>query len=448
MSLFEGQEVELTIEKPASGGRMIARHLGQIVLVRGAIPGERVRAWIERAEKRMAYAVTRDVVEASPDRRAPAPGPEGPTHNNDPLCGGLLYSHIAYPRQLAIKSDVIRDAFGRLARYPIDRPIDVAGSPEEGYRMRARLHVHGGRAGFYREGTHQLCEAAGTKQLRLETVAAAGRLAASLERDAPGAVVSITIAENIAGDERAAHLELAPGARLADEALERAASDARLAGISAQEASSREPRAIGDPAVGDPLSALTNDRIGDGVLRRHAASFFQGNRFLLSTLILAVADAAPDTGEVVDLYAGVGLFSVVLAALGRLEVTAVEGDRASGADLRDNARAHAPRLDVHVGSVEAYLAARAGKAGRARRPATLLLDPPRTGLSKEAAESIIRLGPQRLVYVSCDPPTLARDARRLLDAGYTLDSIRAFDFFPNTPHVESLATLSRRTANT
>src|SRR3954465_15182852 len=96
MPLVEGQQVELSIEKPVSGGRMIARHLGQIVLVRGAIPGERVVAWIERAEKRMAYAVTREVLEGSPDRR---------TAFDDPLCGGALYSHIAYPRQLAMNSE-------------------------------------------------------------------------------------------------------------------------------------------------------------------------------------------------------------------------------------------------------------------------------------------------------------------------------------------------------
>ena len=388
----------------------------------------------------------REVVEASPDRRTDGAG------HHDPLCGGALYSHIAYDRQLAIKSEVIRDAFSRLGRYPIDRPIDVAGSPEEGYRMRARLHVHGGRAGFYREGTHQLCDAAATRQLRTETVAAVAGLAAALEREAPGETVSVTIAENLEGDERAAHLELAPGARLTDEVLERAAADAQLSGISTQDPSTRGLRTIGHPVVSDPLSALTNDRVPDGTLRRHAASFFQGNRFLLSSLILAVADAAPDTGEVVDLYAGVGLFSVVLAALGRLEVTAVEGDRTSGADLRENARPHAPRLDAHIASVEAYLASRAGgrapgKGGRARRPATLLMDPPRTGLSREAVESIIRLAPERVVYVSCDPPTLARDARRLLDAGYSLDALRGFDFFPNTPHIESLAMLSRRPAN-
>lgn len=450
MSLFEGQEVELTIEKPAAGGRMIARHLGQVVLVRGAIPGERVRAWIERAEKRMAYAVTREVVEPSPDRRSA--GPEDPA-NSDPLCGGALYSHIAYQRQLAIKSDVIRDAFGRLGRYPIDHPIDVAGSPEEGYRMRARFHVHGARAGFYREGTHQLCDAAATKQLRPEAVAAVHRLAAVLDREAPGEAVSITFAENLAGDERAAHLELAPRARITDETLERASADAALLGISAQDPSIGELRAIGHPVVGDPLSALTGDRAHEGTLRRHAASFFQGNRHLLGPLVRAVADAAPDTGEVLDLYAGVGLFAVTLAALGRLEVTAVEGDRVSGADLRENARPYAPRLNAQVASVEAYLASRSGagafaKGTRLRRPATVILDPPRTGLSKEAADAIVRHPPARLVYVSCDPPTLARDARRLLDAGYSLDALRAFDFFPNTPHVESLATfLLSRPAN-
>src|SRR6186713_3160222 len=199
MALSEGQQIELTIEKPVSGGRMIARHQGEVVLVRGAIPGERVTAWIEKAEKRMAYAVTREVVEASPDRRR---------GGDDPLCGGALYAHIEYSRQLAIKSDVIRDAFARVGRYPIDRPIEVAGSPEEGYRMRARFHVHGPRAGFYREGTHQLCDAAATRQLRAECVASAANLAAALDRGARGAAASIAITENIAGTDRAAHVEL------------------------------------------------------------------------------------------------------------------------------------------------------------------------------------------------------------------------------------------------
>lgn len=435
MSLVEGQQVELVIEKPASGGRMIARHLGQVVLVRGAIPGERVRAWVERAEKRLAYAVTREVVEASPDRRADAA---------DPLCGAALYSHIAYHRQLALKSDVIRDAFTRLGRYPIEQPIDVAGSPEQAYRMRARFHVRGAKAGFYREGTHQLCDAAATGQLRPATLAAVERLASILDRDARDTVMSITMTETIAGDDRAAHLELAPRMRLEDATLEAAAAGAQLAGISAID-DTGGLRTVGLPFVSDPLSAITPTVRGGATLRRHAASFFQGNRYLVPLLVSAVAEAVPDAGEVLDLYAGVGLFSVALAALGHMEVTAVEGDRISGADLRENARPHAPRIDAQVASVEAYVAARAGggKASRRQSPATAVVDPPRTGLSKEAAASIVRLAPSRIVYVSCDPATLARDVRRLLDAGYHLDALRAFDFFPNTPHVESLATLTR-----
>ena len=433
MSLAEGQQVELTIEKPASGGRMIARHLGQVVLVRGAIPGERVRAWVERAEKRMAYAVTREVLEASPDRRPEAP---------DPLCGGTLYSHIAYERQLAIKSDVIRDAFARLGRYPIDRPIAVAGSPEDGYRMRARFHVRGARAGFYREGTHQLCDAAPTRQLREGTVESVQALAASFERDRPGAVAAISVSENIAGDERAAHVDLGAGGSIDAESLERAASDAGLRGVSVRDFNGAAVTSAGTTTVADSLHAITGGRVDAGVLTRHAESFFQGNRFLLAPLVTAVADVVPDTGEIVDLYAGVGLFSVALAALGRLEVTAVEGDRGSGADLAENARAHAPRLRVKQGRVEDYLAGRP----RGIPPATVIVDPPRTGLSREVSDMLPRLEPPLLVYVSCDPPTLARDARRLLDAGYRLDTVRAFDLFPNTPHVEALAVFTRATA--
>lgn len=433
MSLAEGQQVELTIEKPASGGRMIARHHGQVVLVRGAIPGERVRALVERAEKRMAYAVTREVVDPSADRR-PAPA--------DPLCGGALYSHINYPRQLAIKSDVIRDAFARVGRYPIEHAIDVAPSPEEGYRMRARFHVRGGRTGFYREGTHQLCDASATRQLQPVAVEAVATLAEALDRDAPGAVASIAIAENMTGDQRAAHLELAPSAPMAERlrqdpgVLESAAARAGLRGLSAQ-GMNGALTIVGTPAVYESLRAITGGRSPDGVLQRHAESFFQGNRHLLPQLVVAVANVVPEAGDVLDLYAGVGLFSVALAAMGRLELTAVEGDPVSGADLRENARPHEPGLVSRIASVETFLSKRSGS------PATVIVDPPRTGISADAMASLARLKPARLVYVSCDPPTLARDARRLLDADYRLASLRAFDFFPNTPHVESLAVFAR-----
>jgi tRNA/tmRNA/rRNA uracil-C5-methylase (TrmA/RlmC/RlmD family) len=195
------------------------------------------------------------------------------------------------------------------------------------------------------------------------------------------------------------------------------------------------------PIVTDPLSVLTGRDAGGAVLQRRAESFFQGNRFLLRELVAAAVAAIPDSGEVVDLYAGVGLFSVALASTGRSGVVAVEGDHSSGADLRENARAHAPRLDARVQRVEDYLAAH-----RVPRTATVLIDPPRTGLSNAAADGVLRHGPRRIVYVSCDPATLSRDARKLLDGGYRLDALRAFDLFPSTPHVEALAVFTRAAA--
>ena len=243
--------------------------------------------------------------------------------------------------------------------------------------------------------------------------------------------------ENIEASERAAHLELAPGARIDVAALERHAASAGLRGLSARGATTGDLLVAGMAIVTDPLSALIGGA-GGAVLQRRAESFFQGNRFLLRDLVRAVADAVPEHGEVLDLYAGVGLFSVSLAALGRADVTAVEGDRSSGADLRETARAHAPKLEARIQRVEDYLASR-----RVPRTATVVIDPPRTGLSKDAADGMLRHAPHRVVYVSCDPATLARDARKLLDAGYRLDALRAFDLFPNTPHVETIAVFTR-----
>ena len=169
--LTAGQTLTVTIEKPAVGGRMIARVNGQVVLVSGAVPGERVRIRIDRIGKGVAYGDTLTIEEASADRRVPAA---------DPSCGGCLYAHIAYPRQLQIKSLVIADAFGRIGRMPLSHPVSVAASPAEGYRMRARLHYRGRRLGFIREGTHDVCDARATGQLLPATCDVLDRLEADL----------------------------------------------------------------------------------------------------------------------------------------------------------------------------------------------------------------------------------------------------------------------------
>lgn len=415
-----GDIVELAIEKPASGGRMIARHDGLVLLVRGAIPGERVRARVERAERTLAFADVVEILESSPDRR---PGLE------DPLCGGCVFSHIAYPRQLLIKSELIADAFVRLGKLPLQERVDVAGSPETGYRMRARLHARDGRIGSYREGTHELCDAAPGGQLLPETLAAA-RALADAAPDAGIPVSSIQITENLPASQRAAHLELPPGAPV------RAAALGQLIGPAMQGVTARSTTgafaSAGTPAVADSVSALSGVAGAIGELQRHPESFFQANRHLLPSLVRDVLDAVPASGDVLDLYAGVGLFSIALAGTGRGRLTAVEGDRSSGADLERNARPFGGALRVVVTAVEAF-AAREGLT-----PSTILVDPPRTGISKAAMTAVVGHRAPRVVYVSCDPPTMARDARRLVDGGYALAALRAYDLFPNTPHVECL----------
>ena len=420
MAVSVGEELELVIEKPASGGRMIARNDGEVVLVSGAIPGERVLVRVTRAEKRVAFADTVRVLEASADRREP---------DGDPGCGGCLYSFVSYPRQLQLKGEIIRDAFARIGRIPVAAAIDVAASPERAYRVRARFHVRGGQVGFYREGTHELCDARQTRQLGDVSIEAVEAAVASLAAQGM-TVLSVELSESIAGDSRALHVDLRD-AKPSTDALERAAAAAGLTGCTARTTDTAF-YSVGDPIVSDPLAVLSDGRIGDGVLGRHPEAFFQANRFLIGPLVGVVMDAVPD-GTVLDLYAGVGLFSIALAASARARVVAVEGDPISSRDLQRNAVPYYDQLRVIRGSVEAYVA----RGGRSASE-TVIVDPPRTGMSREAADGIARLGAKRIVYVSCDPATMARDARRLVDAGYALDSLRGFDLFPNTPHVETV----------
>ena len=422
MPLQPDQHLELSIEKPAAGGRMIARHERQVVLVQGAIPGERVLARVQRVERQVAFADAVQVLEPSTDRRSTG---------TDPACGGCLYAHIAYPRQVALKAEVVQDAFARLGRIPLPAAIEVAPSSERAYRMRARLHVRGPRVGFYREGTHDLCDAGPTGQLSDAAVDAARGAVEALDRSGC-AVTGLELAENLAADERVIHVTPAADAALTDAALDAAMSAGALTGCTGRTAEGTM-RTSGVPVVTDPLSALTAGRAEAGVLERHAESFFQANRFLLPELVSSVIDAVSADGEVLDLYAGVGLFSVALASTGRRGICAVEGDRTSGRDLQRNASRFGGAIHVRLDSVEQYLKRRPGPIA-----GTVIVDPPRTGISTDAIQAIVRQGARRIVYVSCDPPTMARDARRLLDGGYRLVSLRGFDLFPNTPHVETL----------
>ena len=417
--LTPGQNVSVRVEKPAAGGRMIARHDGQVLLVAGAIPGELVSVRVDRVEKRLAFASTTAVLEPSPDRR----------DADDPLCGGCLYAHISYARQTILKADIIADAFTRIGHIPLSERVEVLPSPETGYRVRARLHVRRDGAGFYREGTHSLCDARTTGLLSADAMDAVDAALAALG-ETRDAVTSLELAENLAADQRAVHFDVTPEASSIEVGLARAVAAGQFTGCTAR-GQLGPPIRIGEPIVIDPLLVLTRGLASTGRLARHPAAFFQGNRFLLPDLVRVVLEATPPAHTVMDLYAGVGLFTVALAATGRGRITAVEGDKTSGRDLRDNAAAY-PAIETVIGPVEDYIR-------RTRvRSNTIIVDPPRTGMSRDAADSITAHRAERIVYVSCDPPTMARDARRLLDGGYRLISLRGFDLFPNTPHVETV----------
>ncbi len=417
----------LRIEKPAAGGRMLARHDGMVVLVAGAIPGELVRAQVERTERSLAFATVVEVVEPHPARRAVA---------FDPRCGGAVYAHIDAVEQRRLKGELVVDALRRLGRVPWDAPVPVAASPEQGYRMRARLHVRDGLIGFFLEGTHRVCDPVATGQLHEAVAPMCAGLAAELRHAGLRGDADLELSENVLADQRAIHLELEPEAsvRLADLRL-------TVSGVSGLSCSTRgrtgEHVIAGVPFVVDTLQIAGSDGAVRVTLRRHARAFFQGNRFLLQGLVETVIGACPP-GTVVDLYAGVGLFGVTLAASGRYEVVAVEGHRASARDLRVNAEPYGGAIRVCEAPVERFLA-HPGVA----RPDVVVLDPPRTGMTRDALAGVAALAADRVVFVSCDVATFARDVRRLVDAGYRLGRLQAFDLFPNTAHVEVVAELAR-----
>lgn len=422
-----GDLVELRIDKPAAGGRMLARLDGQVTLVAGAIPGERVRARLDSRRGGVLFATAVEILEPSPDRR-----PAG----DDPACGGRHFAHIAEPRQLALKAEIVRDAFRRIAHVDLPADLPVHGSPEEGYRMRARLHVRGSTLGFYREGTHELCDPRASRQLLPATLGVLSAVSEALER---GGVVdgrTLDVSENRDATERALYLDMSTMGRGA-RGLEALLAVTGVTGIGIARGGT-PISAAGSPVVADHLVLAAAAARATVRLQRHVLGFFQGNRFLLSLLVERVLAQVPE-GPMTDLYAGVGLFGLAHAALGRGEVIAVEGDVGGVDDLQANAAPYHDRVRVEARSVEDALRDRDTVRGR-----TTVVDPPRTGLSREAVAALVASRPPRVVYVSCDVATLARDAAALTGAGYELTGAEAFDLFPGTAHVETVVSLCRR----
>ena len=404
----EGALVELEVGPVAHGGHCVARHEGRVVFVRHTLPGERVRARLTDAAEGASFwrADAVEILEESPDR-VPSAWPEaGPGG-----VGGGELAHVALPAQRAWKATVVAEQLRRLAHD--DRTVEVEAAPGEtdglGWRTRIELVAdQNGRAGMHGFRSHDVLALTGMP-LAGPSIAELGLFA---RRWSPGA--RITAVGPVGGDRP---LVLVDGQPWGERGPDRR-PNART--------SVREAAEVGGRAY---------------TWRVAADGFWQVHRAAPGVLAQAVVDAVGDRdgATVVDLYAGSGLLTVPLAdAVGeRGRVVAVEGDARAIRDARRNVHTR-PHVELHQGGVREVLA-----ADVVPRADVVVLDPPRVGAGRQVIEQVVRTGADRVVYVACDPAALARDVSYLAGHGYDLSSIRGFDLFPMTHHVECVAVLDR-----
>jgi 23S rRNA (uracil1939-C5)-methyltransferase len=391
-----GDVVEVTTEKLAYGGDAIARHDGLAVFVPFAAPGERLRIRITERKKNFARGAIDRILEPSASRRDALC-----QHFGD--CGGCQLQHITYEAQLESKIGFVRDALVRIGRIDWPHEIEIRHAAEFGYRSRAQVKVdrRAGRVGFNRAASNAVCDITSCPILVPELDEALRSLWKALGRE----------------HDRDINL---PNRLQVDVA-------------SGDSGVSFEPSLPGLPS--GPLRRTVKGAVYDF----GPSTFFQGTPALLDELVDAACDGSGELA--IDLYAGVGLFTIQLARRFS-RVIGVEADEAAATFARANIAANQySNVEFHNGKTEAWLKSHAESKGPA--PDLILLDPPRAGAA-EAIVGVVALNPSRIVNVSCDPTTLARDLRSLLDSGYELTRITAIDLFPQTYHVETVAALERR----
>lgn len=432
--------VLVTIDKLVQGGKGLAHDGAMAVFVVGVLPGEEVRVHVGRVRKGYAEGRLLDIVTPSPDRTRPP----CPVYGE---CGGCQLQHASATAQLELKRAVLAETLARLGGLTgLEVPPLVAPPEGYGYRSRARLAVICPRSGtaslaYFEEGSRRPVPIAQCPLLapRLnEAVAhlnkslAGSRATASLLQEVrlglsvtSGAVVFQYMAERCTRTHAEAWFERV---RTGFAGVQ---GQVMLAGRGAQ-----HRRWV------DGAPALTEDS-GGLRLRCSDRSFVQANWRLNAVVVGTVAAwALEGKGEaplrVLELYAGIGNFGLVIAREGAL-VTFVEGNASALADARYNARAnHIGRCRFRSESAEAFLA-----GSSPGEYDLVLMDPPRTGLSKEALAGLVHLRPSRILYLSCDAPTLARDLRAMREAGYRMTRLQGYDMFPQTMHIETLVELAR-----
>jgi 23S rRNA (uracil1939-C5)-methyltransferase len=393
----------------------VGRHDGKAVMVAGAVAGDRLEVEIVSQRRDYAVARIREIIRAGAERRvAPCP--------YLPRCGGCDWQHIDYGAQVRFKGEVVARELTHALGIEIEPTGLVEPAPAEfGYRSRIRLRVGAkGALGFYEAGTNTIVE------IDSCMVAEAGvRMPNHLARSLGKRVEEIEVVRDGAREVQVAHLKKPP----TEEDLRRARNvleaDSEIAGIVLRAGTQRAT--VGDASITIELEAGLSIEVD-------ADLFSQVNRAQNQKLVASVMEMAAihESSPVLDLYCGAGNFSIPAARRGA-RVTGVDADAGAIAAAARNA-AHLKFRDAQFVAMKA--SATADFLHRARyRPEVIILDPPRTG-APDLMEPIIKLRSPVVIYVSCDVTTLARDLRVLAGAGYKVNRVRGFDFFPNTHHVE------------
>jgi len=416
-----GNEIEVTAGNAVAGGFCLARHEGKIVLVQGALPGEKIRARIIKETKSLVEAEAVEILDPHARRRNPPCGYAA-------ACGGCDFQHAERDLQLEMKRSIIVDAFRRIAHMGVGEILEgpTAAVPEFGARTRIRMSYDSmGRPGLLRRASHDvvaiedcLLMAPAFRQsvlpwMRLLPPWTKG--AARLDSNG-NAVVLLESSDGPRGQEHR-----------------------RLARVTKE--MERPPSIRGVSADGIPLAGTRElvYEVAGKTLHADAASFFQGSVEGAGELARVVNDmiGSDRGGQLLDLYAGVGLFAVC-AGEGFEHVVASDADERAVRHLRENLRRN--RIEGEARAEEAQVTLR--KAERFAKE-TVILDPPRAGMEKSARLALLARMPARIVAVSCDAATGARDVAQIAAAGWVLKRIAVLDLFPATAHVETVSLLER-----
>jgi 23S rRNA (uracil1939-C5)-methyltransferase len=432
-----GDVLELTIDSLAHGGNGVARHDGYVVFVAGAVPGDRVRAVVGKAKKAYAEARAVEIVAPSPDRVPPvADHPGAP------------WQVLPYERQLEVKASQVDDALtriGKLSGYELEPIVPAV----ETWRYRNKVEYSFGTGddgelvcGFHAPGRwNEIVPMTDCKLVSERSNAAREQVLAFCRgftawdrRDQRGFLRNLVVREARRTGQLQVRLVTSPGKLDVDELI---------AAVDCDGLWWTQTENMGESTVGGETALLSGapqlvERLGGLDFLVSPEAFFQTNTEMAERLYGVAVEYAALRGHetVFDLYCGIGTIALSLATRAR-RVIGVEIVEAAVADAIENARINEiENASFYAGDIRLAMRELVEREGR---PDLVVVDPPRAGLSQKVVRRIVEAGASRVVYVSCNPTTLAPNAAQLVEAGYSLVRVRPVDMFPHTPHIECVA---------